>query len=64
MNLDIVEHLQKMEKTLTSMDREKESLRAEIQNVEKRVQGCLSQLTYFIMELVLLKKSSQTWKFW
>lgn len=42
MNLDIVEHLQKMEKTLTSMDREKESLRAEIQNVEKRVQGCLS----------------------
>ncbi|XP_021731391.1 protein FLX-like 4 [Chenopodium quinoa] len=38
MNLDLVEHMQTKEKNLVSMDREVETLRAKILDVEKRVQ--------------------------
>ncbi|KAL2936194.1 Protein FLX-like 2 [Bienertia sinuspersici] len=38
MNLDLVEHMQKMEKSLFSMEREVETLRAEVLNMENRAQ--------------------------
>ena len=38
-NLDLVEHLQAMERNLVGMDKEVERLRAEVVNAEKRLQG-------------------------